>query len=444
MSGAGTSRRGAHRGGPPTAARRTPASSGARRRPRRGAVSLVALARRRRRARHRSGGRAGAAARAEGRPRRARPGLHPRHAARGCGCSRASTSAPRCAASSASPRTGPVLLVGNHSGGNMTVDTGRLHARLQHLLRRRAALLPAGPQPGAVDAGARLPAQVRHRGRQPRQRRQGARVRRRAARLPGRRLRGAPARPGSPARVDFDGRKGFLRLALKHDVPIVPVVSVGGQETALFLTRGEGLARLLRLDRMFRLKVLPISLALPWVPERGRHARPRAAAGQDHDRRARADRPARGVRRGAGPRTRSTPRCWAACRRPSRRSRRNGACRCSADARRAHAHDRRAARADLGARARPGRLPAVHGRRHALRVEGARRSGRRRRAPARARAGPRLALLACACAWARRTWAAWWRWSSSTSPATSAGPTSRASTSAGAGACARPRTAARA
>ncbi len=65
--------------------------------------------------------------------------------------------------------------------------------------------------------------------------------------------------------MDFDGRKGFLRLALKHDVPLVPVVSVGGQETALFLTRGEGLARLLRLDRMFRLKVLPVSVALPWV-----------------------------------------------------------------------------------------------------------------------------------------------------------------------------------
>ena len=31
------------------------------------------------------------------------------------------------------------------------------------------------------------------------------------------------------------------------------------------LSRGEGLARLLRLDKMFRLKVLPISLALPWV-----------------------------------------------------------------------------------------------------------------------------------------------------------------------------------
>ncbi len=47
-------------------------------------------------------------------------------------------------------------------------------------------------------------------------------------------------------------------------MPIVPVVSIGGQETALFLSRGEGLARLLRLDRMFRLKVLPVSLALPW------------------------------------------------------------------------------------------------------------------------------------------------------------------------------------
>ena len=65
-------------------------------------------------------------------------------------------------------------------------------------------------------------------------------------------------------RVDFGGRKGFIRLALEHDVPIVPVVSVGGQETALFLTRGRSLARGLGLDRLFRLKVLPISLALPW------------------------------------------------------------------------------------------------------------------------------------------------------------------------------------
>ena len=37
-------------------------------------------------------------------------------------------------------------------------------------------------------------------------------------------------------RVDFDRRKGFIRLALEQDVPIVPVVSIGGQETALFLS----------------------------------------------------------------------------------------------------------------------------------------------------------------------------------------------------------------
>jgi len=65
-------------------------------------------------------------------------------------------------------------------------------------------------------------------------------------------------------KVDFAGRKGFIRLALDADVPIVPVVSAGGQETALFLTRGAWLARGLRLDRLFRLKVLPISIALPW------------------------------------------------------------------------------------------------------------------------------------------------------------------------------------
>jgi 1-acyl-sn-glycerol-3-phosphate acyltransferase len=65
-------------------------------------------------------------------------------------------------------------------------------------------------------------------------------------------------------RVDFGGRRGFLRLAHRERVLLVPVVSIGGQETALFLSRGESLATLLRLDRLFRLKVLPISLALPW------------------------------------------------------------------------------------------------------------------------------------------------------------------------------------
>ena len=43
-------------------------------------------------------------------------------------------------------------------------------------------------------------------------------------------------------RIDFAGRRGFVKLALDAGVPIVPVVSVGGQETAIFLTHGERLA----------------------------------------------------------------------------------------------------------------------------------------------------------------------------------------------------------
>ena len=55
-----------------------------------------------------------------------------------------------------------------------------------------------------------------------------------------------------------------MELALQQNVPVVPVVAIGGQETALFLTRGEGLARSLRIDKLLRLKVLPLSLSIPW------------------------------------------------------------------------------------------------------------------------------------------------------------------------------------
>ncbi|HEU0025035.1 MAG TPA: lysophospholipid acyltransferase family protein, partial [Thermoleophilaceae bacterium] len=161
------------------------------------------------------------------------------------------------------PEHGPVLLVGNHSGGNMTVDTSvftlafstyfgveRRFYQLAHNLvlsmpglgfLRKYGTVAANPRNAAkaLDSGAALLV------------------------YPGGDYE--VHRPTwESARVDFGGRKGFLRLALDRDVPIVPVVSIGGQETALFLTRGEGLSRLLRLDRMFRLKVLPISLALPW------------------------------------------------------------------------------------------------------------------------------------------------------------------------------------
>jgi 1-acyl-sn-glycerol-3-phosphate acyltransferase len=65
-------------------------------------------------------------------------------------------------------------------------------------------------------------------------------------------------------KIEFGGRKGFIRLALERGVPIVPVVAIGGQETALFLTRGERAARLSGWAGLTRIKVLPVALAPPF------------------------------------------------------------------------------------------------------------------------------------------------------------------------------------
>jgi 1-acyl-sn-glycerol-3-phosphate acyltransferase len=161
------------------------------------------------------------------------------------------------------PEHGPVLLVGNHSGGNVTPDTllftlafstyfgvERAFYQLAHNLvlvspvgqiLRRYGTVPASPEHAqqALDAGAALLVYP-----------------------------GGDWEVHRPIwernKVDFAGRKGFVRLALDAGVPIVPVVSIGGQETALFLSHGGRLARALRVDRTLRLKSIPISLALPW------------------------------------------------------------------------------------------------------------------------------------------------------------------------------------
>src|SRR4051795_13447904 len=64
--------------------------------------------------------------------------------------------------------------------------------------------------------------------------------------------------------IEFGGRKGFIRLALESGVPIVPVVALGGQETALFVTRGERAARATGWANLTRIKVLPVALAPPF------------------------------------------------------------------------------------------------------------------------------------------------------------------------------------
>lgn len=64
--------------------------------------------------------------------------------------------------------------------------------------------------------------------------------------------------------VDFDGRTGYVRAALNAGVPIVPAVAVGGQENQLYLSRGTWLAHALRLDKLMRVKILPISVGFPF------------------------------------------------------------------------------------------------------------------------------------------------------------------------------------
>jgi 1-acyl-sn-glycerol-3-phosphate acyltransferase len=65
-------------------------------------------------------------------------------------------------------------------------------------------------------------------------------------------------------RVELAGRSGFIALALRERVPIIPVVSAGTHEQWIVLTRGDRLARVLHTGALFRTKVLPLALALPF------------------------------------------------------------------------------------------------------------------------------------------------------------------------------------
>ena len=60
------------------------------------------------------------------------------------------------------------------------------------------------------------------------------------------------------------GRMGFIRLAIKTGVPIVPISTVGGPDSMPVLATGRRLAKLLQLDRVARLKMFPIAISAPW------------------------------------------------------------------------------------------------------------------------------------------------------------------------------------
>lgn len=162
------------------------------------------------------------------------------------------------------PREGAVLLVGNHSGGTLIADTFVFaqtfydHFGVQrafHQLAHDLVFKVPGVK-GLVERYGTVPANPENMRRA---------LERDAALLvyPG--GDHETYRPSwESGDIDFAGRTGFVELALQHGVPIVPVVAIGGQETALFLGRGRRLARTLQLNRLMRVKVLPPVLGPPF------------------------------------------------------------------------------------------------------------------------------------------------------------------------------------
>jgi 1-acyl-sn-glycerol-3-phosphate acyltransferase len=161
------------------------------------------------------------------------------------------------------PADGPVLLVGNHSGGTMIADSfvfaqafydrfgpqRRFHQLAHDLVFRVPGLRTLVQRYGTVPAS---PSNMRRALNQD------------AALLvyPG--GDEESFRPSwETSNVDFAGRSGFAQLALDLGVPIVPIVALGGQETGLFLGRGRRVADALSLNRVARLKVLPPVLGPP-------------------------------------------------------------------------------------------------------------------------------------------------------------------------------------
>ncbi len=65
-------------------------------------------------------------------------------------------------------------------------------------------------------------------------------------------------------RANLAGRTGFIKMAIRAGVPIVPIATVGGADAMPVLIRGDRLSQMLRLDKLLRLKVFPLAVSLPW------------------------------------------------------------------------------------------------------------------------------------------------------------------------------------
>jgi len=162
------------------------------------------------------------------------------------------------------PERGPMLVVGNHSGGQLPPDIPILltawwrergedepvYVLFHSFFLGLPGIGPVMARSGAVEAGPEAAEAV---------------------------LRSGSVLVDYPGgdhevfrpwrernQIDFGGRTGFVRLALRTQVPVVPAVSVGAHESLVVLARGTRVAKLLGLDRRFRISVMPLVLGPPF------------------------------------------------------------------------------------------------------------------------------------------------------------------------------------
>jgi 1-acyl-sn-glycerol-3-phosphate acyltransferase len=160
------------------------------------------------------------------------------------------------------PAKGPYLLVGNHSGGAYTPDAYLFVAAFLRHWGMDAKIRPLAHNIlFSIPAVAR---QLRRLGAMPASQKNAHEALGRGEIVlvyPGGDYESQ--RPFYESHlIDFNGRKGFIRMALERGVPVIPFVCHGSNETVITLTRGESLARATMLTHITRSKVLPLRLGM--------------------------------------------------------------------------------------------------------------------------------------------------------------------------------------
>jgi 1-acyl-sn-glycerol-3-phosphate acyltransferase len=161
------------------------------------------------------------------------------------------------------PEEGPMLLIGNHSGGTIVPDTA---VTIAAWYRERGI---GDPLLGlAFDGAFDVPGfetLMRKLGEIPASHENAERALETGNSLlvyPG----GAREafRPWTDRnRIEFSGHKGFVKLALRTGVPVVPVVAHGGHHTTFVLSRGEEIAERLGTDAL-PISIAPVVFQVPW------------------------------------------------------------------------------------------------------------------------------------------------------------------------------------